>query len=365
MADGQIKIYGELISATQEGKLADANVIVDSSWSGSDKTQDKINAALNTAIANANGQATGLTLKYDSSNKKIQLLSGTTEQSSIDASAFIKDGMLKYVAGPYTPTADGPWTFTFDGNSVSIGTVTAGKTYLGFIWDTDVNTNSASDYTTSLLDLSTLVDTYTAGDGIYIDKNNTISVSVEQGGGINLDSHGLHISLPTENADNETNYLAIEADSSGVSSLVTKGINAAINDSVNDAKDEITGSSDDDSSKLTLNGLKAGIDDNASSITTLTTRTNIIVNAFADRVMTVTNGTSATIGSASKPYIIHNVRTFYGNEEIICQVSGRGESVTVSWSGITPSSTTPIYIYYQLYLAVLGTAPTLIAPTSD
>lgn len=361
MADGQIKIYGELISATQEGKLADANVIVDSSWSGSDKTQDKINAALNTAIANASGQATGLTLKYDSSNKKIQLLSGTTEQSSIDASAFIKDGMLKQVAGPYTPTANGLWTITVDGNSVTIGTVAAGKTYLGFVWDTDVNTSSASDYTTSLLDVSTLVDTYTAGNGISISTTNEISVDVSQDSGLIADNQGLRISLPTHNAANETNYLAIEKGGDDTYGLVTKGINDSINDSVNDAKDEIVGSSDDDSSKLTLNGLKAGIDSNASSITTLTARTNTIINAFADRVMTVTSGTSATVGSASNTYGIHNVRTFYGDEEIICQVSGRGTSVTVSWSGITPSSTTPIYIYYQLYIATTGAAPTLQA----
>ena len=83
-----------------------------------------------------------LNLKYDSTAKKIQLLGiGDAKIAEIDATDFIKDGMVDKVQ--FDP-ASKVLTITF--NTVS------GKEAIP-------------------VDLSSLVDTYTAGNGIAIDKN--------------------------------------------------------------------------------------------------------------------------------------------------------------------------------------------------
>lgn len=87
-----------------------------------------------------------LNLKYDSTNKKIQLLGiNDAKIAEIDATDFIKDGMVNKVEfDPETRIL----TITF-------------------------NTDSGKEAIT--VNLSSLVDTYTAGNGIAID-NNVISV---------------------------------------------------------------------------------------------------------------------------------------------------------------------------------------------
>lgn len=87
-----------------------------------------------------------LNLKYDSTAKKIQLLGiGDAKIAEIDATDFIKDGMVNKVEfDPETRIL----TITF-------------------------NTDSGKEAIT--VDLSSLVDTYTAGNGIAID-NNVVSV---------------------------------------------------------------------------------------------------------------------------------------------------------------------------------------------
>lgn len=83
-----------------------------------------------------------LSLNYDSTNKKIQLTGiGGAEIASIDASAFIKDGMVNGVS--FNPTTK-KLTITF-------------------------NTDSGRENID--VDLTSLVDTYTAGNGITITGN--------------------------------------------------------------------------------------------------------------------------------------------------------------------------------------------------
>lgn len=92
---------------------------------------------------------TTLTLAYDSTNKKIQLkgISGAVV-ADLDATNFIKDGMVNSVS--FDPTTK-KLTITFNTD--------AGKEPIE-------------------IDLSTLVDTYTAGDGIDI-TGNVISVEID------------------------------------------------------------------------------------------------------------------------------------------------------------------------------------------
>lgn len=91
--------------------------------------------------------STTLDLSYDSENKKIQLTGiGGAEIASIDATAFIKDGMVSDVS--FNPTTK-KLTITF-------------------------NTDSGQEAID--VDLTSLVDTYTAGTGISI-SGNKISVN--------------------------------------------------------------------------------------------------------------------------------------------------------------------------------------------
>lgn len=88
-----------------------------------------------------------LNLKYDSTNKKIQLLGiGDAKIAEIDAADFIKDGMVDNVR--------------FDPDSKVLTII--------------FNTISGKDAIP--IDLTSLVDTYTAGAGIAIDNNNVVSV---------------------------------------------------------------------------------------------------------------------------------------------------------------------------------------------
>lgn len=101
---------------------------------------------------------TTLSLDYDSTNKKIQLKGiGDTLVADLDATAFIKDGMLDN-AELKVATAEHP-----------VGTHTSG-TFLVLTFNTDAAGKEEID-----IDVTSLIDTYTAGNGITI-TDHTVSV---------------------------------------------------------------------------------------------------------------------------------------------------------------------------------------------
>lgn len=100
---------------------------------------------------------TTLSLDYDSTNKKIQLKGiGDTLVADLDATAFIKDGMLDN-AELKVATAEHP-----------VGTHTSG-TFLVLTFNTDAGKEEID------IDVTSLIDTYTAGNGITI-TDHTVSV---------------------------------------------------------------------------------------------------------------------------------------------------------------------------------------------
>lgn len=112
----------------------------------------KINASDKVLSVNGSGVAATITLSYDSAAKKITLSGkGGAEIASVDATAFIKDGMVDSV--------------TFDPET-KILTIT---------FNTDAGKEAIP------VDLSSLVDTYTAGTGISI-TGNVISLNVTAAG---------------------------------------------------------------------------------------------------------------------------------------------------------------------------------------
>lgn len=153
-----IEVTGTATAPTVGLKLdkASGNVTLSQSAAG-------LKASVQIPTATVTGVATGdkvlglngtllsstLNLKYDSTTKKIQLLGiKNAVIAEVDASDFIKDGMVN--------------TVSFDPKSKAL-TIT-------------FNTDSGKE--TITVDLSSLVDTYTAGNGIAIDKN-AVSIKVD------------------------------------------------------------------------------------------------------------------------------------------------------------------------------------------
>ena len=112
-------------------------------------------AQLETAV---DGTISNLKLNYNSTSKKLQLFDGAVTEGNvltqIDATAFVEDGMLTSAELIVNPEgmADG--------------------TYLKLVWNTDAGT----DYSEPIyINVTDLIDVYTAGPGIAIDNNKQIS----------------------------------------------------------------------------------------------------------------------------------------------------------------------------------------------
>jgi hypothetical protein len=201
-----IEVTGTATAPTVGLKLdkASGNVTLSQSAAGL-KASVQIPAATVTGVATGdkvlglNGTllSSTLNLKYNSTTKKIQLLGiKNAVIAEVDASDFIKDGMVN--------------TVSFDPKSKAL-TIT-------------FNTDSGKE--TITVDLSSLVDTYTAGNGIAIDKN-AVSIKVDP-----------------------TSEKFLSVDTAGVK---ISGVQSAIDA----AKDAVVGEDTDTATSNTVHGAKA------------------------------------------------------------------------------------------------------------
>lgn len=105
-----------------------------------------------------------VSLTYDEANKKIKLVGkDNADLGEVDASAFIKDGMLDDVSVE-TIVAD-------EEGNVPAGTV-AGEKYVKFTWKVQEGEVLKTDY----IAVADLAKTYVAGNAISISENNEIGV---------------------------------------------------------------------------------------------------------------------------------------------------------------------------------------------
>lgn len=121
---------------------------------------------------------------YDSTTKKINFYCGDIIIDSIDATDFIKDGML---------------------NNVEV-VVISGETHLIFTFNTDAGKEAID------IPLSDFAALYTAGSGITITDNNEIRLKLANKGDTNfikLDGDGLYLTGVTELSQDITNLSAI------------------------------------------------------------------------------------------------------------------------------------------------------------
>lgn len=101
----------------------------------------------------------------DSSGKRYLKLTGIggANLGKVDIADFVKDGMLEGSA-LYKATAE-RGTVTINGKSYSLTGLTANHTYIVLVWNTDSSKEAMP------IDVTTLIDVYTAGEGLTLTGN--------------------------------------------------------------------------------------------------------------------------------------------------------------------------------------------------
>lgn len=101
----------------------------------------------------------------DSSGKRYLKLTGIggANLGKVDIADFVKDGMLEGSALYKATAATG--TITINGKSYSLTGLTANHTYIVLVWNTDSSKDAMP------IDVTTLIDVYTAGEGLTLTGN--------------------------------------------------------------------------------------------------------------------------------------------------------------------------------------------------
>lgn len=101
----------------------------------------------------------------DASGKRYLKLTGIdgANLGKVDIADFVKDGMLDGSA-LYKATAE-TGTVTINGKAYTLNGLTAGHSYIVLVWNTD------ADKSAMPIDVTTLIDVYTAGEGLTLTGN--------------------------------------------------------------------------------------------------------------------------------------------------------------------------------------------------
>ena len=211
-------IYGTAQNAGQISEVEDGTITFNQALSTDNKaaTMADVNAAIESTtytagngIAIANNQISAdLKIAYDSTSKKITLKdnAGTNSFGEIDATDFIKDGMLEDVEIITATNEEG---------------LTPGNKYFKFTFKTVQHGTEEATTTVEYLDVESLVDSYTAGnDWISIDQTtNKISHKTQTGlpessiGSGSFANNTLTLSIPTLTVDGAGHVTALQGES--------------------------------------------------------------------------------------------------------------------------------------------------------
>jgi hypothetical protein len=182
-------IWGAKKAAEAAKNAADAKVASVSKEDGTAITVDNTTptapvvglsiAANDKILSQSNsGLATGMSLTDDSTNHKI-ILYGSAQDAAHkigewDYSNLVVDGML-------------------DSVELDVNTHEAGKTFIHFVFNTDAGKSDI------WLDVTSLIDVYTGGDGIDI-TNNVVSLDLTTGNGLSINSTSKKLELAAATA---------------------------------------------------------------------------------------------------------------------------------------------------------------------
>lgn len=156
----------------------------------------KINSGDKVLSQDNNGLSATLSIAYDSSSRKLQLKGNANEViNEIDATAFVKDGMLNdtavFTASATTQTVD------FGDRHHEYSSLTINHHYLAF--EFKIDNDDAQPYKYEILDATSIIDVYNNGNGLEL-TDHTFSVKLAQGSEtfLTVDGTGLKLSGVTD-----------------------------------------------------------------------------------------------------------------------------------------------------------------------
>ena len=180
-------------------------VTVSSADTSNNKTVSlKINSGDNVLSQDTNGLSTTLSIAYDSSTRKLQLKGkGGNVISDIDATAFVKDGMLNDTA-VFTASAT-TQSITFgvketitdpvpkSSNTHEYSGLTINHHYLAF--EFKVDGDDTQPYKYEILDATDIIDVYKNGNGLELtDHTFSVKKADDSEGFLTIDEDGVKIS---------------------------------------------------------------------------------------------------------------------------------------------------------------------------
>ena len=172
-----------------EGSKSDTNTEINNLRK---EIETQINNTLTSANTHTNEEIAKLSIAYDSSTRKLQLKgNGGNLINEIDATAFVKDGMLNDTA-VFTASAT-TQSITFSGSTHEYSGLTINHHYLAF--EFKISSGESSSYNYEILDATSIIDVYNSGNGIEL-TNHTFSVKKADGSEdfLTIDEDGVKIS---------------------------------------------------------------------------------------------------------------------------------------------------------------------------
>ena len=212
-----VNIDGKTIVKNTDGKISVASaaltqyvgenaVTVSTADTSNNKTVSlKINSGDKVLSQDTNGLSATLSIAYDSSTRKLQLKgNGGNLINEIDATAFVKDGMLNDTA-VFTASAT-TQSITFgvketitdpvpkSSNTHEYSGLTINHHYLAF--EFKVDGDDTQPYKYEILDATDIIDVYKNGNGLELTDDHTFSVKKadDSEGFLTIDENGVKIS---------------------------------------------------------------------------------------------------------------------------------------------------------------------------
>lgn len=225
--DGKISVD----SAALTQYVGENAVTVSSANTSNNKTVSlKIKSGDKVLSQDTNGLSATLSIAYDSSTRKLQLKGSSGNViSDIDATAFVKDGMLNDTAVFTASATTQSITFSGSRNTHEYSGLTTNHHYLAF--EFKISSGESSSYNYEILDATSIIDVYKKGNGLEL-TDHTFSVKLAQG---------------------SENFLTVNGDGVKLS-----GVKAAIDAAAASAKTEVKKADNDNHINVTTSAVTDG-----------------------------------------------------------------------------------------------------------